>query len=176
MKKVSIIGRGPGFERAILDQENGYDIWAPSTACGSTTSAEGIFPGLFAIGVEPNKIFQLHQRKVFEPWLKEKSASVVLIQSDVFYPACQVLPAQELVDKHGFRFGSSLAWMIAYAVELGYEEINIHGAHMAHETEYGIQRDTLFYFVGYAEGRGVKVNIDRDSGIFIGNQIYGVAT
>jgi len=165
VNKLSIIGKGPGYERSISDQENGFDVWCPST----------VYKQLESISVEPNLIFQLHERKLFETWIKEKQNKVVIIKPDFFYPDCIVFPAQVLVDLHGFRFGSSLAWMLAYSVELGYKEINVHGVHMSHETEYGIQRDTLFYFVGYAQGKGVKVEIDVDSGIFIGNQKYGIA-
>ena len=164
MNKLVIIGKGPGYERGMFSQVEGDEVWAPSTAC----------PLLDVLGVVPDKIFQLHQRSVFEPWLKSIIQKVVLIQPDALYSDAQVLPAQRLVDIHGFKFGSSIAWMLAWAVELGYKEIDIHGVHMAHSTEYGIQRDTFFYFVGYAQGKGVKVTLDPDSGTFIGDQKYGI--
>lgn len=165
MNKLAIIGKGPGYERSISDQENGFDVWCPST----------VFEQLKIVGVEPEKVFQLHERRLYEPWLKTLGNRAVIIKPDALFPECEILPAQSLVDIHGFRFGSTLAWMIAYAVELGHKEINIHGVHLAHESEYGIQRDTFFYFVGYASAKGVKVNISTDSGIFIGDQKYGIA-
>ena len=160
--KLSICGSGPGLEKTTDDGH----VWCTSSA----------FKMLEALSTRVDKVFQLHaNREVWEPWLKEIETKAVLINPYYGLIKAQILPAQKLVDKYGFRFGSSIAWMLAYAVELGeYSEIDIRGVHMAHVTEYGIQRDTFFFFCGVAEARGIRVNIPTDSGVFIGDHKYGV--
>ena len=160
--KLSICGSGPGLEKTAVDR----DTWCVSTA----------YKMLEALEIPVSKVFQLHgNREVWEPWLKDVQEKVVLINPFYGLFKATVLPAQKLVDKYGHRFGSSAAWMMAYAIESGlYDEIDIRGIHMAHKTEYGLQRDTFFFFCGVAEARGIRVNIPTDSGAFIGDHIYGV--
>ena len=58
------------------------------------------------------------------------------------------LPADKYIREHGFKFSSSLSWMLRYAIDFGYEEIVIYGVHLAHKTEYETQRDSFYYFYG----------------------------
>ena len=72
----------------------------------------------------------------------------------------------------GARFGASMVWMLRLALVEGYEDIRFRGVHNNHMTEYGGQRDTLNWFIGLAQGKGVKIHIDEDCGMFIANQAY----
>lgn len=160
-KKVLLVGRGPQWERT---KGATGEIWCAST----------VYPMLRAIGVEPSRIYQLHGKDIFEPWLSEVQDRVVLIQPDPDYPRASVMPVQRLVERHGFKFGSTYAWMVAQAMDEGFDEIVTEGIQLAHQTEYGPQRDSWFYFTGWGEARGVKFDIPRDSWLFLGDQKYGV--
>lgn len=160
--KLTLVGRGPGWERTAEDEELGRTIWCVST----------VFKELRSIGVQPARVFQLHERSLFEPWIKEEEHRVTLMKAHPEFPRAGVLPADQLLKIFGARFGSSFAWMFAQALVEGFTDISIHGIHLAHETEYGTQRDTFHWFVGVAQAKGIKVNIDEDSGVFIANQAY----
>ena len=161
--KLSLVGRGPGWERTVADEAEGRTVWCVST----------VFKELQSVGVQPSRVFQLHGRDVFEPWIHDEQNRVVLMKGDPDFDCAKVLPAQFLMSIFGARFGSSFAWMFAQALVEGFTDISIHGIHLAHESEYGAQRDTFFWFQGLAQGKGIKVNIDQDSGVFIANQAYG---
>lgn len=160
--ELTLVGRGPGWERAAEDEELGRTIWCVST----------VFKELRSIGVHPARVYQLHERSVFEPWIKEEGSRVMLMKAHPEFPEALVLPADYLMRTFGARFGSSFAWMFALALMEGFTDISIHGIHLAHESEYGTQRDTFHWFVGVAQAKGIKVNIDEDSGVFIANQAY----
>ena len=159
--KLSVVGKGPGWEGVIRDADR--QIWCVST----------VFEKLRLVDVQPDRIFQLHGKDLFEPWIEEEQFRVVLAKYDPEFPLAKVLPSQELIKIHGPKFASTFVWMIALAIGQGFTDINIHGVHLAHYTEYGSQRDSFFYFYGYAESLGVKINVPENSGLHI-NQAYGV--
>jgi hypothetical protein len=164
MKKLTLVGKGEGWERAFIDSKHDREVWCVST----------IFQALQTIEVQPTRVFQLHERRVFESWIEQEQNRVVLMRDDPAFPNVKILPAAELVRIFGARFSSTFAWMIGWALLEGFEDITIRGIHLAHETEYFAQRDAFFWFIGLAQGKGIKINIDEDSGVFIANQAYGV--
>lgn len=66
----------------------------------------------------------------------------------------------------GYHCGS-FDWMVAFAVYLGFKEIEIHGVGLCLEAGEPISaRACLEYWCGYAEGRGVKVTVAPDCDFF----------
>ena len=78
-------------------------------------------------------------------------------QTAVPYPKAQTLQA--------FRpyFSNSISWMIAAAIAQQATEIHIYGVDMATNTEYAAQRPSCEYFIGLAEGMGIKVHVPDES-------------
>lgn len=77
---------------------------------------------------------------------------------------------------------SSFDWLVAYAIHLGAESINIHGAQFtldSHRDEPMAAWPCLEYWCGYAEGKGIKVQTHRDCDMFVqfhlvrSNTVYG---
>lgn len=86
------------------------------------------------------------------------------------------IPVEELVKKYGpFFFTSSIAWMLAIALETsGVEEIGLFGVDMAAKEEYGYQRAGCQHFITIAHQRGIKVTIPPESDILQPTYWYGV--
>lgn len=156
------MGRGPNWARAGLEEADQF--WVLSTA----------YQFALSCGITPDKVFQLHGESLFEPWLHEVEEKVVLIAPHSDYPKAATVPVFELAKKYGPKFASSFVWMMAMALEAGFDEIIIHGVHLAHQSEYGIQRDSYFWFAGLAEAKGVKITVPTDSGLYLGDFLYGV--
>lgn len=163
-KKLTLTGKGSGWERCYQDAKAGREIWCVST----------IFLELQTVEVQPSRIFQLHGRQLFEPWIEQEQLRVVLMKDDPEFPGAKVLPVKELMGVFGPRFSSTFAWMLGWALLEGYDDIQVRGVHLGTQSEYFDQRDAFFWFVGLAQGRGVKIHIDEDSGVFIANRAYGV--
>lgn len=67
-------------------------------------------------------------------------------------------PFKQICKKfHTSYFSDTLAYMIAYALYLEYKEIKLYGADMMPAEDYIWERPGLEYWVGRAEGMGVKV-------------------
>lgn len=68
-------------------------------------------------------------------------------------------------------YTSSVAYMLALAMLMGFKEIELYGFDMGTDTEYHYQRANFEYWIGIAHGRGVKVTLP-DSQILKG-KLYG---
>lgn len=159
MRRLSIVGKSPGFEK-YLEVEEAH-VWCVSS----------VFKQM--VPQKVTCIFNLHKPEVFESWLPEEAGRVVTAHPGKLINY-RYFPANDLINKYGHVFGSSIVWMIAAAIEQGYEEINIFGCDMATHEEYIDQRDTFFYMIGRAEAVGVKVNIPQTSRAFFKDRVYGV--
>jgi len=62
---------------------------------------------------------------------------------------------------------NSIAYMIAFALMQDVEEIGLWGVHMVGRTELFWEKPSVTYWVGYAEGRGVKVTIPDGCPLFM---------
>lgn len=73
-------------------------------------------------------------------------------------PTSVKYPLEEMI-KHFGRdyFQSTLDFMIALALHEGFNEIHIYGVNMAVNEEYAYQRPSMTYWLGRAEGMGVKI-------------------
>lgn len=155
LKTVSLVGKAKGYEKSFNAEGH---IWCVSS----------VFTCL-----NPDKvdlIFQIHTPDTWEEWLPRYKDKVI-----VAFPCdYQQYPAHEMIEKYGPVFGSTIAWMICLAIERRYEKICMYGLEMASKQEYIDQRDTLFYWIGRAEERGIDVVIPAESRIFFKDRIYGV--
>ena len=74
--------------------------------------------------------------------------------------------------------GSSISWMLAHALfenEFGieaYSEIHLLGVDMAAGSEWGYQRDSLFYLIGRAEAAFIDIVIPDDSKLICDHKLY----
>lgn len=87
------------------------------------------------------------------------------------YPDSVPFPREEIqrafgVTEDGRRyFTNALAYFISLALLQGATEIAIYGADMRHDEEYATQRPCVEYWLGRAQGMGVKVSIPQESGL-----------
>ena len=105
-------------------------------------------------------------------WLQEKHSFPILMQQEfIGVKDAVVFPKDELIERFGRYFTSSVAWIMAYAIHTGYTEINLTGIDM-NEMQYMRQRPGCEYFIGRARGMGITVNIPESSALCKGT-LYG---
>ena len=89
-------------------------------------------------------------------------------------PNAKAYPLEEVKDKCGDYFNSSISYMLAYAIRLRVHKIGIWGVDMddikaldpndpSYKTEYKYQRPNLEYLIGFARGLGIEVYIPEQS-------------
>ena len=73
-------------------------------------------------------------------------------------------PYNRIVERFGTEFFSnSICYMLAYAIYKNYRKIRMYGVDMVGQLEYQIERGGVEYWVGRAEGVGIKVENTKDS-------------
>lgn len=150
---LSIVGRSIGYEGCYAIDG---DTWVVSS----------IYKKMIPDKVD--LVFNLHKPEVFEQWLpKDKAVTAFPFGENIY-------PVQEMLDKYGAVFGSSVSWMLALAIKMEYKTIYLFGLDMASKEEYINQRDTLYYMIGRAEALGINIIIPEESRIFFKDRIYGV--
>lgn len=82
------------------------------------------------------------------------------------YPKAQYIPVEEIANKYFRSFGSTISYMIAQAIHEGADEISLYGVGMCEE--YEGQRPSAFYWLGVANGLGIKT-----SGLLT-EEMYGI--
>jgi len=106
-------------------------------------------------------IFSLHS--FVEPWLPDSP------QTWLMYPRSElsgaiVMPRAEYLKRWGRVFGSSSAWMMCHAIEVGVSEILINGCDCLTSGQLA-QRESMAYFAGIARERGIKVASVEGAGV-----------
>lgn len=158
MKRVAIIGRGSRWEQGYFDPG---EKWVVSSA-------------YFRKPGPADKVFQLHRPDIWERDISSIFDRLVTAWPAPGYDLCERIPAMALIHEFGPVFSSSISWMLAYALFLGYDEIALYGVDMIADDEYGAQRDYLFYLLGVAKARGVKIETREYAGVHFAPEIYGV--
>jgi hypothetical protein len=72
-------------------------------------------------------------------------------------------PKEKIMEEFGNYFTNSISWEIALAVMEGFKEIHLYGVDMATHSEYAYERPSVEYFLGWAQGRGIKIMIPQKS-------------
>jgi hypothetical protein len=93
------------------------------------------------------------------------------IPNGIIYPKDEILSLYPKM--HRGMFSSSVAWMLALAIEQKPEEIGLWGVDMAAGNEYEYQRPGCHYFMGVAEEAGIKITVPPQSDLLEVHPLYG---
>jgi hypothetical protein len=159
MKKIAILGMGEGWDRG---EKKDYDeIWAVSPLVCRRDDIDLVFQmHNLDWSAADNAYLELKgDRENFwdSIWIiNEKKIRIMLQEEHEFFPDGEVFPLDEMP---ALYFTSTFAYMVAYAIYKGVEEIDIYGVPLVLEGEYREQRSCLEFWIGFAAGRGIKVNL-----------------
>ena len=134
-----------------------------------------------------DRLFELHDKSYWgDPAVIQRmnaaNVPIVMQRAVTAIPRSETFPLAEIGERFqtfiGARyFTSTIAYMLAYALlRGGFEEIALFGIHMAADEEYGNQRQAMEYWVGVANGMGVKVTVPEESSICSAKFLYGYDT
>jgi len=164
-KKVVILGTAQTMKDAPF-QDDSFDIWAVGTAV--THGTEKV-PRI-------DRIFELHSKSRWEmrAHLYNQRGCPVMMQGKHPEVTNSVpFPKDMILGKYRRYFTNSISWMTALAIEEGYEEIHYYGVHMATVSEYAYEMPSCEYFIGVAEGKGIKCYLPPGADMVKSNRLYG---
>lgn len=168
MKKLAIVGSDYKTRFDAPYDDKSYDIWAfnhPGTKFKRITA-----------------LFQMHLRQDYETidghleWLRNnKTIPVYMREYRDDIPMCVVYPFDEvfaltehmICQKEKLRFFTSTpAGAVALAVLQNRPSIDFYGHELRMKTEYYKQRESFAFWVGFAGGRGIDINLHCAERIF----------
>ena len=185
MKKLAIVGMAAGFEKAPW-RKPGWECWTLNSAWKRFEN-EGLMEmdehtGLARYPVNLTAWFELHSRRYLtEEWhgsmqhfrMLARLRCPIYVQHPKDWPHWQnpqSFPRAAIVRQfaRGDYHASSLDWMLAFAVFQGYTHVEMFGVNLApNEGQEPMSgRAALEYWIGFAEGRGVKVTVHEPTGVF----------
>ena len=190
--RIAILGSAPSSMYMAPFGNPEYKIWACS-------------PGTYASLARCDAFFELHRWQPGEvgkpgsqvPWfspeyvqwmaMRDPATCPVWMQEAVpAIPASRQLPVDDLLSKYGtFFFTSSIAWMIACAIEDILEArdkgddsqhtIALFGVDMAAAEEYGYQRAGCQHFLLLAADLGIDIYVPPESDLLRPMPLYGIS-
>lgn len=174
-RNVAIIGGAPSFEGAPLDDPD-WEIWAIGI----------LYSRLPAHKVD--RWFEIHSREVIEARTEELYPGMQdwLFGDDMRKPVMifpnsdldnvrntEVYPRQKIEKRFGDKWWSStVAWMIALALEEYDGKIGLFGVEMCGDEEYGDQQAALNHFMDVALLTGRELVISAGANILHPVKVY----
>jgi len=171
MSGIALIGTAPASIRLAPYGSKDWKIW-------------GCSPGAYGVVPRADAWFEIHRYEPGQQWyseeycqfLKDFEGPVYMAEVRPEIPNSVAIPVDMLVAKYGpYFFTSSLAWMLALAIEQRPDKIGLWGVDMAHDTEYHAQRPGCQYFAMLATAQGIEVGIPPESDLFCPPPLYGVS-
>lgn len=167
MSKIAVMGSAPSSRLLAPFHDPSWEIWSCSPPNHDLPRVDAWF--------------ELHNldRKFIpsnQPWLNKitQHPRVYIAYPDQRLPHGILYPAAEMVEKYGTDFfTSSIAYMLAFAIEQKPEVIGMWGVDMAANEEYNQQRPGCKFFMREARKAGIKVITAAQSDIDVPTPLYG---
>ncbi len=166
-KKIAICGTAPSSRMDAPYDDESWEIW--TLGCN------------VELPKRITKIFELHTQFVLEeagswkglfPYLEKAGENVILGHPNPLLPNATPFPKDELVEKFGKYFTSSIAWMIGYAILQNPDVIGLWGIDMMGDEEYGNQRPCCEYLLGIARGMNIQLLVADESPVLRSERLY----
>jgi len=170
--KIAIVGTAPQWREAPL-QDPEWQLWG--------------VPGCYPERMD--RVYEIHaadvlaadaeQRPGFIEYARALGPGFVIREPNPKYPAATIYDFQKYIRKHGPYFSSSISWMIAEAIEVlasanGVKALGLWGVNMASDSEYGHQKPSATYLLGWARALGIEVVIPETSELLWTPWQYGL--
>jgi len=171
-RKIALVGTAPSSRLLAPFNDPSWTIWACSP--GNMNQLPR-FDAWFEI--HSNLLWPEHEvyGKPYLEWLKSLTVPVYM-QDRSQVPNATPFPWRELTAEFGEDFfTSSFAWMMAFAMREGAQEIALYGIDMASRDEYILQRPGFFFFRHEARRRGIKVSAPNESDIMQSPPLYAIS-
>lgn len=171
-RKIAILGTAPQWQSAPFNDPD-YEIWGILGVAGVAPKLDRLYELHDAAIVRPMIDAPPHKDRYFE---RARSLGKNFITKDVFpeTPEATRFDFDGKLKKYGPYFASSCAWLLADAIDQDPEEIAIYGVNMAHDSEYGYQKPSCTYMLGFAKAKGIRIIIPSSSELLVVPYQYGL--
>ena len=178
--KIAIIGSATSSTLLAPYRDPSWSIW-------------GCSPGVYGVAPRKDVWYETHrwepqtpgfpQDPVAKPWYSPEyvrfielfEGPVMMSEVPPTVKNAVIYPYAYMVAKYGpYHFTSSVAWMIALALEFKPKAIGLWGVDMAAHEEWASQRPGCQHFLGLALRMGIEVVLPPESDLMQPTTMYGV--
>lgn len=178
MNKLVIVGAEPRTRGNAPWEDSNCDIWTIS----NWANADWAKRVSAVVEIHKPELYKQHPLDdKYWDWLQNGSVPVYMQAVDPLVPSAQVYPLDDVLSmlkklkvngKDARPLNSSIAFALSLGILMGYKEIDVFGVEMSNSSEYRSQQPIFAFWVGFAAGRGVKLNINCTQDLFI-QPLYG---
>jgi len=170
--KICILGKAPSWREAPFDDEN-VEIWSLND--GVIKCSVPRFDRTFDVHIPSYYGRDNFYTPNHVNWLKDNQDKLWILDKCEDFSDANIIDYKMLVKKHGEYFTSSIAWMMAEALECdNVTDIYLCGIDLLQQEEYQVQRPCVEYFIGKARERGIEVHIQPSSTLLRAEKLYGI--
>lgn len=166
-KRIAIIGSAPSSVGLAPYADPSWTIW-------------GCSPGAAPHVKRVDTWFEMHplpQPDIsadYIAWIVSLDKPVYMVERMEALPKSIRYPREEMEARYGpYFFSSTVAWMLALAIEQSPQEIGLWGVDMSAGEEYAYQRPGCHHFLMLAKERGIKVTVPEQSDLMAPAIRYG---
>lgn len=88
---------------------------------------------------------------------------VYMQQKWAVIPNSIIYPIDKIKKNYGTYFTNTISYMLALAIDEGFEKIAVYGVDMAVGSEYSYQRSSCEEMIGIAKGKGIEIEIPDEA-------------
>jgi hypothetical protein len=174
--KIALLGSAPSSKWLAPFNDPGWEIWSCSPANMDLPRSDYFFE-IHALDTTLREAqyreVQPGQKMAFIDYCKQHPA-VYMQEKRPEFPGSIVYPKDEMFGKFGpYFFTSSLAYMLALAIDKKPEAIGLFGVDMSAADEYGQQRPGCHYFIQEAQRANIDLVVPFESDILQPPPPYG---
>lgn len=180
-RRVAILGFAPGYKEAPFDDPQ-TEIWGLNELYKYVPRWDRWFEihGTDVLGETKREPTNAEAQRHLA-WLRQQPAGAkpiymnpaVIADRGAELPAAVPFPLERLIARFGRYFTSTIACMLALAIDEGFDEIGLYGIDLSSDKEYLEQRPCAEYFLGLARGMGRQVVIASSSALLKSDALYG---
>ncbi len=174
--KIALLGSAPSSKWLAPFKDPEWEIWSCSPANMDLPRCDYFFE-IHALDTTLRKpeysVIQPGQKMSFIDYCKQHPA-VYMQEKRPEFPGAIVYPKDEMFKKFGpYFWTSSLAYMLALAIDKQPTQIGLFGVDMSAGDEYGQQRPGCHYFIQEAQKRDIDLVVPFESDILEPPPPYG---
>lgn len=156
VRKIAILG-GAHTIRFAPFEDWSWELWSHASCRDRCRRAPDLL-----FDLHPPELWRNPRKKNWDPgyyeWIKRNHIPIYMQDRYKDVPASMKYPFEQMITEFPRGYMTNqVAYMIALALMEGVTHLGLFGCEYSTESEYGPQRGSAEYWLGVAEGRGVRV-------------------
>lgn len=168
-KKIALVGTAITSRLDAPFHDESWEIWT----LGLMYELAPRFDLFFELH-SPQFLKSAGMEEKFYEFLRKSGNKIIFGEPFPDCPEALLYPKDHIVAKYGKYFTSSVALMLAMAIEQSPEKIGIWGIDMTGSDEYTHQRSCCEYYLGIAVARGIGIVKPPECPLLRASRIYGL--